>query len=145
MEKSYSAGGVVVSAEGNVLVVSQGTSWSLPKGHVEHGETERQAAEREIKEESGVTDLEFVKKLGSYERFKIAISGVGEDTASLKHITMFLFTTNQQALRPQDPHNPEARWIAPGEVVNLLTHPKDKEFFESVPLEVERLLVNFRS
>ena len=50
-----SAGGVVLNEKGEVLVVSQkGETWSLPKGHLDEWETARQAAEREICEESGV-------------------------------------------------------------------------------------------
>ena len=59
MIETRSAGGVVVNAEGKVLVVNQhGTSWSLPKGHIEDGEDALAAARREIYEESGVSDLE---------------------------------------------------------------------------------------
>ncbi|HEY1835568.1 MAG TPA: NUDIX domain-containing protein [Candidatus Saccharimonadales bacterium] len=132
MRRSFSAGGVVISNGGQVLVVSQGTSWSLPKGHIEASETARQAAEREIKEETGLDSLAFIEELGSYERFKIAINGIGEDTSDKKHITLFLFTTKEQHLAPEDPHNPEACWVAPDKVSALLTHSKDKAFFESI-------------
>ena len=50
-----SAGGVVLNGAGQVLVVNQkGTSWSLPKGHVEEGEDALSAARREIFEEAGI-------------------------------------------------------------------------------------------
>ena len=69
MKKTRSAGGVVTNAEGEVLVVSQrGTSWSLPKGHIDPGENALAAAKREIYEESGIRDLELIRELGSYER-----------------------------------------------------------------------------
>jgi ADP-ribose pyrophosphatase YjhB (NUDIX family) len=114
-----------------VLVVNQnGNSWSLPKGHIDPGESARQAAEREIREESGVSQLDFIKHLGDYERFRIGLDG-REETAELKHITMYLYRTNQLELQPEDPDNPEARWVKPDEVADLLTHPKDKAFFES--------------
>ena len=72
MKKTHSAGGVVTNQEGKVLVVSQhGTSWSLPKGHIDPGETALAAARREIYEESGIRDLEFVRELGTYERYRI--------------------------------------------------------------------------
>ena len=62
---TVSAGGVVINQQGMVLVVNQsGTSWSLPKGHVEPGEEPLQAAIREIKEESGITDLHFCANIG---------------------------------------------------------------------------------
>ena len=127
-----SAGGVVLDAEGRVLLVSQhGTSWSLPKGHVEEGEDLPGAARREIYEESGLTQLELVRELGSYRRYRIGRDG-GEDTSELKTIHMFLFKTRETELRPVDPENPEAVWVERGRVAGLLTHPKDAEFFETV-------------
>ncbi|HEX8720173.1 MAG TPA: NUDIX domain-containing protein [Pyrinomonadaceae bacterium] len=132
MIRTESAGGVVLDAGGRVLVVSQrGTSWSLPKGHVEEGEDYLAAARREIHEESGVSELELVRELGSYSRHRLGPEG-REETAELKTIHMFLFRTRQTELRPLDPHNPVALWVEPARVAGLLTHPKDAEFFESV-------------
>ncbi len=112
------------------LVISQhGTSWSLPKGHIERGEAALSAAKREIEEESGITELIFIKELGTYERFKIRKDGGGDDTSELKTIHMFLYTTSEINLKPIDPENPEAKWVDPQQVAGVLTHPKDKEFF----------------
>jgi len=132
MRKTHSAGGVVTNREGEVLVVSQrGTSWSLPKGHIDPGESALVAAKREIYEESGIRDLEFVRELGSYERHKIGVNG-GDDRSELKVITMFLFRTSEKALKPVDPDNPEAKWLEKSKVANLLTHRKDREFFQRI-------------
>ena len=55
------AGGVVMRRTGDrveVLLVTARRSpgdWVLPKGHIENGETAREAAVREVLEESGVT------------------------------------------------------------------------------------------
>ena len=109
-----------MNATGEILVVSQrGTSWSLPKGHIDAGEDALAAAKREIWEESGVSELELVRELGTYERHKIGVDG-GDDRSELKTITMFLFRTTQRELRPRDRENPEARWVAPGEVAELV-------------------------
>lgn len=133
MRINESAGGVVLNDRGEVIVVSQkGDSWSLPKGHLDPGEDALGAAKREIAEEAGVTDLEYVDDLGSYERYRIGKGGVEEDTSDLKRIRMFLFRTRQDALSPTDPENPEARWVPIAEVAAMLTHPKDREFFERV-------------
>lgn len=127
------AGGVVLNANGDVLVVSQhGDSWSLPKGHVDEGEETLAAAIREIKEESGITELVFVRELGTYERHRIGKDGIGDDLSELKQMTMYLFTTTEMDLVPEDPENPEARWVKKDQVALLLTHPKDAAFFESV-------------
>ena len=136
--RSKSAGGVVVNSRGEILVTSQrGNSWSLPKGHVEVGEDDLTTAKRETEEETGVKDLQLVKDLGTYARYKIAKNGVGEDTSELKEIHMFLFRTTDETLVPTDHDNhPEARWIRPEEVSKLLTHPKDAEFFDSLRSEI---------
>lgn len=137
MKQTRSAGGVVLNAQGQVLVVSQhGTSWSLPKGHVDPGESDQQAALREIEEESGLTTLTLIRSLGTYQRYKLSLDG-GDDPAELKTIHMFLYRTPKTKLRPQDPDNPEARWVDPQEVGELLTHSKDKAFFVSVLPQLE--------
>ena len=136
MKTTISAGGVVLNAKGEVLIVNQnGNSWSLPKGHVEAGEEFLDAARREIVEESGVKNLTLAKRLPSYKRFRIALDG-GDDKSELKTIHMFLFKTTDEKLAPSDPENPEARWVLKDEVSGLLTHPKDKEFFNSIMFEL---------
>ena len=133
---TQSAGGVVLNQKGLVLVVSQHrSSWSLPKGHIDPGESALAAAKREIYEESGVQQLQFIKELGSYERTRIGLNGA-EDTSELKSIEMFLFQTDQEGLKPLDPHNPEARWVPAKEVSMLLTHPKDQAFFLKIMPEL---------
>jgi ADP-ribose pyrophosphatase YjhB (NUDIX family) len=131
-----SAGGVVVNKGGQILVVNQnGKTWSLPKGHLDEGEDEITAAKREIYEESGIKDLEFIKSLGNYQRYGLAKNGA-ENRLELKTITIFLFKTSESALKPIDPENPEARWVDKSEVSNLLTHQKDKEFFLRIRDEI---------
>lgn len=134
MKRTRTAGGIVMHERtGHILVVSQnGDSWSLPKGHVDPGEDDLAAATREIREESGVRDLKLIRPLGGYERHAIGHGGKGERTDELKTIVMFLFTTGEDALHPEDPKNPEARWIPKAEVAALLTHEKDREFFRGV-------------
>ncbi|MGE4169235.1 MAG: NUDIX hydrolase [Candidatus Margulisiibacteriota bacterium] len=130
MEKTISAGGIVLNRHGQVLITCQhGTSWSLPKGHVDPGETLLDAAKREIAEETGVTDLTLVRYLGFYERYRIGKNG-GEDHSELKRIEFFLFTTTQTELAPTDPENPEALWLDKADIADKLSHPKDKAFFE---------------
>ena len=40
-----------------------------------------------------------------------------------------MFHSNQKDLKPIDPNNPEAKRIHNDEVQNLLSHPKDIEFY----------------
>ena len=134
-KESYttSAGGVVINDKGEVVVVSSkgSTFWSLPKGHVDPGEDAITAAKREIYEESGISQLEFIRELGTYERYKRGLDG-NDILRERKLIVLFLFKTDEKKLEPKDPHNPEARWVKKEEVSKLLTHQKDKEFFEKI-------------
>ena len=127
-----SAGGIVLNKNNKMIVVNQNyDSWSLPKGHIDPGETALQAAKREIYEETGVTQLSFIDKLGKYERYKIGLDGK-DDLSELKQIEIFLFRTNQLELKPIDPMNPEAKWVSYEEVLSILTHQADKDFIQSV-------------
>jgi len=140
MQKIILAGGVVVGPDNKILVVNQhGNSWSLPKGHVEKGETKIQAAKREIYEESGIkiNNLKLIFFLGKYQRNKINKSGSGEIKKTPRTIYMYLFKTNQNKLCPIDDENPEARWVAINKVSQFLTHPKDKWFFESIKIKTK--------
>ena len=130
--RTESAGGIILNKAKRVLVVNQrGTSWSLPKGHIDPGEDRLTAARREIYEESGVSQVELLGDLGSYGRYRIGQKG-GEDLGEFKTIHIFLFRTNQKELKPVDPHNPQALWVDKYKVAGMLTHPKDQEFFRSV-------------
>jgi 8-oxo-dGTP pyrophosphatase MutT (NUDIX family) len=42
------------------LLLDYGKHWDYPKGHVEKGETDEQAARRELTEETGIKDVAFV-------------------------------------------------------------------------------------
>jgi 8-oxo-dGTP pyrophosphatase MutT (NUDIX family) len=62
-----SAGAVVFylsendSAEPEFLLLNYTAGhWDFPKGNIEYGEQEKEAATREIREETGITDVEFI-------------------------------------------------------------------------------------
>lgn len=131
-----SAGGIIKGPDGRVVLVQQnGVSWSFPKGGVEEGETALQAATREIEEETCITDLALVRELGSYERYSISKDGLGENKEwGLQKKTLFLFTTSRSELPHRDPDSEitEVRFATLDEAYDLLTHPKDKEFLNTV-------------
>jgi len=143
MLHSTIGGGVIIGPSHKIAVVNHNhTSWSLPKGHVDLDETLEQAAIREIEEETGLTKLNFIKKLGTYQRYRTGLH-TPEDKSELKTITLFLYTTSQTELKPIDPVHPEARWVDVDEVSALLTHPKDKVFFEQKKEEIKQYISSF--
>lgn len=131
MLKAECAGGIICNKRGQVVIISTGRGWALPKGHIEKGEDPFTTAKREIYEETGVCELEYVKVLGSYERVGRSFNG-REWLFELKTIHMFLFVTAQEKLQPIDPILAGARWIDYCDVLGVLSYDKDKEFFTSI-------------
>lgn len=57
------AGGVVNDDQGRVLLIFRRGKWDLPKGKLEDNEPIELCAEREVKEETGLTELQLRKPL----------------------------------------------------------------------------------
>lgn len=59
--EEFSAGVIVYREQGAqrvyLLLHYPGGHWDFPKGHLENSESERQAAERELTEETGIVDI----------------------------------------------------------------------------------------
>ena len=57
------AGGVVSNSNKDILMILRRGKWDLPKGKVEGSETLEQSAIREVKEETGLTNLALTEKI----------------------------------------------------------------------------------
>lgn len=126
-----SAGGIVNNAENKVLMVEEFSSfWGFPRGRIEPGESELDAAVREIYEETGITQLSLQHFIGSYIRPKYDLQGTPDPTET-KHITFMHFTTEQNALSPIDKDITDAQWVDFTQVRKKLTISEDIAFFET--------------
>jgi DNA ligase D-like protein (predicted 3'-phosphoesterase) len=69
--------------------------WDFPKGHIEKGESEKEAAKRELKEETGVKDIKFI------EGFKENIRYFYRRDGQLMHkeVVFFLGETKSTKIR----------------------------------------------
>lgn len=123
--RTRSAGGIVLGDSGTIALVKKRDRerWGFPKGHVELGETDEEAARREIEEETGLTNLEYLDDLGSYERYRINADGT-YDESEYKDIHLLLFAAQPHAtLAPQEAHE-EAKWVP---LQGLITELGEKE------------------
>jgi 8-oxo-dGTP pyrophosphatase MutT (NUDIX family) len=115
-----SAGVVVVhrSDEGwRLLILRVYRDWDFPKGRVEKGETPLEAARREVKEESDISDLDFTwgedfRETAPYGRGKVARYYVAETPHQRAALLI-----NPELGRPE--HH-EYRWVTPEEARRLL-------------------------
>ena len=65
------AGGLVERSDDKFLFIYRNNKWDLPKGGVEKKELIIEAAQREVKEETGLADLIVINKIGeTYHIFK---------------------------------------------------------------------------
>lgn len=61
--KIRAAGGLVYNPDGEVLTIYRRGFWDLPKGKIDPGEGKREAAVREVAEETGLKDILLEHKL----------------------------------------------------------------------------------
>jgi|GEM_PF-1922622 len=103
-------GGLVENEKGEVLFMFRRGKWDLPKGKLDPGETLESCALREVREETGVSQLELIKFLliteHEYEERGLFI---------LKETHWYLMkTTSHQSLIPQTEEDiSELRWLGP--------------------------------
>ena len=97
-----SAGGIVVRGDEVLMIRDRYGRWTFPKGHIEAGETAKEAAVREVLEETGVHAAPG-ERLGQVD---YALSG-GND----KQVTWFFMTYENGEVHPLQSEIAEARWL----------------------------------
>jgi mutator protein MutT len=95
--------------------------WSLPKGHIEAGETPEQAAIREVQEETGITS-EITKSIGVIDFWFMA-----GDKRIHKTVHHFIFKEVSGELTPQITEVDEVSWFPLSEIVERLAYPDEKK------------------
>jgi 8-oxo-dGTP pyrophosphatase MutT (NUDIX family) len=111
-----SAGGVVYRwCDDRIEVVLAGRRrgrgrmvWSIPKGHVEAGESTRQTAVREVREETGITG-EIEAELGEI-RYTYAVHGSAGRGRVSKQVHFFLMRAVGGRFEDRDTEMDEVRW-----------------------------------
>ncbi len=124
------AGAVIVSDdEREVLLLHQRDEdrWCFPKGHVDPGESLREGALREIREETGLSAVELDSELGevSYRFFR---SSSGQNV--YKSVVYFLARTRERTVRPE-PIFDRFDWVPVTTALDRIRYDTDRRILEA--------------
>lgn len=121
-----SAGAVIFREENNkiyyLLLHYQAGHWGFPKGNIEKGEKAETAAKREVFEETGIKDIEFVS--GFKETIKYFYKRDGK--SFLKFVTFFLAETKTQKVKISLEHT-GYQWLVHQQALKQLTFLNAKQ------------------
>ena len=101
--------------------------WSLPKGHIEAGETREQTAAREIAEETGITGR-VLGELGT-----IDFTFVAEGRRIHKTVHHFILERTGGAVSTEDVEVADVAWVAVSDVQARLTYADERRLMDKVP------------
>jgi mutator protein MutT len=101
--------------------------WSLPKGHVEPGETAEDAAVREVAEETGITGR-VVATLGTIDFWFVA-----EGRRIHKTVHHYLLLATNGELSADDIEVEEVAWVPLAELDERLAYADERRLVAKVP------------
>ncbi len=100
--------------------------WDFPKGHIEKGEDLLETAKRELKEETGIENVEVISGFQKTIRYFFKR---GKETV-LKFVTFFLAKALDSKVKLSFEHQ-GFKWLKFEEALNLLTFDNAKEVLRS--------------
>ena len=105
--------------------------WSLPKGHVEQGETEAETAVREVAEETGILG-DILGKLGTIDFWFVADGRRVHKTVH-HYLLVAADPVHGLELSDEDVEVSEVAWVPLGELAGRLAYADERRLLEKVP------------
>lgn len=140
-ERLVSSGGVVFRKSSSqvfylLLGFKRRNIWCLPKGLIEPGESEIDAATREVREETGVNSLKLVDKIGVI-RYQFGY----RDKRFDKTVHFFLFETDQVETTVGTEHDMYS-WLPYDKAILALSYPNERDILEKASEMMKALSPN---
>lgn len=135
-----SAGAIVftvVDGEARYLLlkhVKTGKHWGFPKGTMQKGETEKDTAKREIKEETGLANIEFIEDFEEKNEFSFEHEGQKYS----KSVVYFLANSNVELAELSEEHSNYA-WGTFAQTMDKLDKEDLKSLFKKADTNVREL------
>lgn len=127
MKREFSAGGIVFKDKKVLLTKhSQNHHWGFPKGWIEKGQTSKEAALREVKEEGGI-EAEILEKIGD-SKYVYTLNG----EKIFKVVTYYLMKYISGDPKDHDWEMEDAGWFGIEEALQILSFSQDKELLKKV-------------
>ncbi len=131
-KKLRAGGGIVRNKDNQILCIFRNGKWDLPKGHIEEGETEQEAAKREVEEETGI-EVSKVQSLAniSYHTYIL------DQTRVIKETYWFYMKSDSNTLLPQKEEGIEkVEWVSKQRLEDIfsITYLNIKDLLSEIEL-----------
>jgi len=148
LPKEFSSGAVIFNQKGErieYLLIYSGRNhvWGFPKGHGEPGEDEKTTALREIEEETGLTDLQFLREA----RFEISYPAISK-RGSLKgkriekHAVYFVCRSDSREVHVDNDEITAFRWVSRDEALAQLSFSGLQDVLRKADAKIRKFLNN---
>lgn len=129
--REYTAGGVVFRRVENgveiLMIQDRLGRWTIPKGHVEEGESLEQTALREVAEETGLTEFRLGEKLDKLHFF---YRKDGKLIFMTTHVYLMEALGDTDAVVPEDSEGiVDAKWFGSEEALGLIEYRDTEKLF----------------
>ena len=144
VKKEFAAGAVIFRRENRqvrfLLIYSRRNKiWGFPKGHLDSGESEKQAGLREIEEETGIAKVRFVSGFREEDVYE-AVSNRGASKGDIieKHSVYFLAETKTKEVCVDKEEIGDYKWVSAAQAMKLIVFPGLKQILRKAQKSIKR-------
>lgn len=136
MASEFSAGAVLFRKDEKVMYLLlhyEEGHWDFPKGNVENGEEEKETVMREVKEETGISDVGFIKGF----KEKITYFYIRNSKKIFKEAVFYLAETKEKNIKLSYEHI-GYKWLGYDDALKQITYKNSKGILRKAYQFVER-------